>query len=75
MDEKWNKVKSHNISPADVEILINREYGHKVNPVKPGALAKKYRSDAIRRAAVKPPHPCAATDRWRPDNITWEVLR
>lgn len=54
MQEEWNKVKTRKITPAEVEMLIKHEYGPKVNPVDPGELAKKYRSDAIRRAARAP---------------------
>lgn len=54
MDDKWNEVKTQKLSPAEIESLITREYGAKVYPVNAGELAKKYRSDAIRRAAKTP---------------------
>jgi hypothetical protein len=54
MDEKWNEVKTQKLSPAEIENLISREYGAKIQPVDAGQLAKKYRSDAIRRAARAP---------------------
>lgn len=51
MEDKWNEVKTHKLSPAEIESLISREYGEKIQPVDTGELAKKYRSDAMRRAA------------------------
>lgn len=47
MQEKWNEVKTQTLSPEEVEALLAREFGEKVNPVNREELAKKHRSQQL----------------------------
>ena len=43
MNEKWNDVRVRTLRPEEVENLLAREFGDKVNPVDAGELAKRHR--------------------------------
>ncbi|MDR7867390.1 MAG: hypothetical protein RIN56_11275 [Sporomusaceae bacterium] len=47
MQEKWNEVKTQTLRPEEVEALLAREFGEKVNPVNREELAKKHRSQQL----------------------------
>ena len=47
MQEKWNEVKTQTLRPDEVEALLTREFGEKVNPVNRVELAKKHRSQQL----------------------------
>lgn len=47
MQEKWNEVKTQTLRPEEIEALLAREFGEKVNPVNREELAKKHRSQQM----------------------------
>jgi len=47
MEEKWNEVKTQTLRPAEVEAMLAKEFGEKVNPVNQAELAKKHRSQQV----------------------------
>ncbi len=52
MQEKWNEVKTQTLRPEEVEALLAREFGEKVNPVNREELAKKHRSQQLHNEKV-----------------------
>lgn len=53
MQEKWNEVKTQTLCPAEVEALLAREFGEKVNPINRAELAKRHRSQEIHQETKK----------------------
>lgn len=47
MQQKWNEVKTQTLRPEEIEALLAREFGEKVNPVNREELAKKHRSQQL----------------------------
>ncbi|MDT8902098.1 hypothetical protein [Anaeroselena agilis] len=47
MMEKWNEVKTQTLRPEEIEALLAKEFGEKVNPVNHEELAKKHRSQQL----------------------------
>lgn len=55
MEEKWNEVKTQTLRPAEVEALLAKEFGEKVNPVNRDELAKRHRNQEIHQETKKAP--------------------
>jgi hypothetical protein len=53
MEEKWNEVKTQTLRPAEVEALLAKEFGKKVNPVNRAELAKRHRSQELHQETKK----------------------
>ncbi len=47
MQQKLNEVKTQTLRPEEIEALLAREFGDKVNPVNREELAKKHRSQQL----------------------------
>ncbi len=53
MVEKWNEVKTQTLGPAEVEALLAKEFGGKINPVNREELAKRHRSQERQQEGKK----------------------
>lgn len=53
MEEKWNEVRTQTLRPAEVEALLAKEFGGKVNPVNREELAKRHRSQELHQETKK----------------------
>lgn len=57
MAEKWNELKIQTLLPAEVEVLLAKEFGDKVAPVNRKELAKRQRAQEIQFKPLKTSSP------------------
>ena len=54
MDSNWSEVRTQTLTPEEIEALIAKDFGAKVNPVDLDELAKRLKAQERLRASGKP---------------------